>query len=136
MKQLFNILLALILTSSVAIAGDKPTPKRDLPPEPTKTTSATTVSTPNETTTPIELTKPEDAIDNAISAPLKSKPEDAKDVSTSEPASNDQAATTKKPAYKSKKSSRTYKKHGRRHHVHRRHPAPSVKQEEDTGSEK
>ncbi len=66
-----SIFVTLIFVSPYAFAGDKSIAAKDLPPEPTKATVAEIVSTVNDPTKPVILSKPELAIDDAMSMPQK-----------------------------------------------------------------
>lgn len=112
MKHLLSIILSIItftIASSVAIASDMPSAATD-------TTKQSALSAPSEVTTPVELLKPEVAIDRAINTP-KNKEEQAVD----EYGANSTVANStvvekkdteyKKPAYKTKKIVKHHKKH-------------------------
>jgi len=116
MKYLIKILLAfaaITFTSSIASAGDKPKPLNEVSPHATKLSESTIMSTQNDTTTPVELSNPAKAIDNAISAPQKD-PTTGNSIdigqAAPEPAEAENAvnkATTEynKPVHKAKKHS-------------------------------
>lgn len=119
MKYVFNIALAIAaiaFTSSIALAADKPKPLSDIPPAPSKVGTPSIASTGNDTTTPIELSNPATAIDNAISSPQKNAAEAAGQVRDMEPAAAADPAieqaqeTYKKPATKTKKAASKHHK--------------------------
>ncbi len=123
MKNIINIMLAIIaitFTSSVAVAGDRAKAARDISPKATSSTYASTETTPNAETTPVELSKPEIAIDKAISAPKNTEiNEVVTDPYGAEPikpaVEEKKAEVQKKPAHKAKKKSKHRKK--KRTHV-------------------
>ncbi len=105
------LVLAIFMFSSAAIAGDKPIAAKDLPVTPTKPTIAEIASTPNETTRPVVLLKPEAAIDDAISAPSKNIGTDkAGEYSVGSINAEKKVIMQKKPAYIVKKPEQHRKK--------------------------
>ena len=109
------LVLAMVMVSSVAMAGDKSIAAKDLPVTPSKPTIAEIASTPNEVTRPVVLLKPEAAIDDAISAPPKNVAMDRTgEYSTESAGSERKIITQKKPAHTIKKPSEYRKKTARK----------------------
>lgn len=69
-------ILALTSISYLAIAGDRPKKLRDISPFPSRVSNPSIASTGNEVVTPIELPRPENVIDKAMSTPSKAVAED------------------------------------------------------------
>jgi hypothetical protein len=117
MKQLFaSILVALSFTSTASFAQDA----MEAAPTKVDASSVSAPSTPSvvePATKPVELSKPEAAIDNAINAPKK---EEAAKAGTA-PAVEKKPAVTSSKAKKStaKKSSKKAKKS--KHHKKSKH---------------
>lgn len=65
--------------SYMALAEDRPIPKRDLPNTATHPSVVTEPARPNVVTKSIEVPKPEDVIDEAIASGLKATPTDELD---------------------------------------------------------
>ncbi len=121
MKDLIKILLAFLaicLSSSIANAGDRPKPLNEISTEPTKLTNSSPLSSQNDTTTPVELSNPAKAIDNAISSPQKdSYSSNSVDIgqNSAEP-ENAGAMDNNKTATEYNKPAHKTKKHSSKHH--------------------
>lgn len=116
--------VAVLSVTTSAIAGDKFTPKRDLPNEPTRLTEPKLSSTVNEISKPIEHIKPEDAFDKAMNAPVKSDTAQPdvianpamKNLSNKEETrsqANDNKRATTSPYKKNKNKKKNKKRHNR-----------------------
>ena len=111
-------------------------PLHEITPFPTKPSVVSIASTANEATTPIELSSPEAAIDNAIKTPQKN---DVIDVPTENAVENSlvepKPVEIKKPmTHKVKERAKKYKKR----HANTKHtkPAKTVKKKYSTGINK
>lgn len=145
MKYLFNIILSLLVlafTSYVATAGDKFKPLRDIPPFATEPSRLSIASTANEATTPVELSNPEDAIDNAIKTPQKNIVKDVSEEHADEAvAVEKQAVEYKKPVADKKPTTRKAKnrvKNQKKHHANTKNTKAkaNVKNKKSSGSSK
>ena len=124
-------LMAVIASISLAVAGDKQIPKQDQPVIATKATVVAVTSTPNDPTTPIVLSKPESAIDQAINTPLKYKEQD-RSAPAVEAADNQLKVEEPKKGYRVKKYNSGPKKQPKKHLHHQAKRNSGAKTTPDT----
>ncbi len=126
MKYLFNFILsvlALAFISPVANAGDKFKPLQDITPFPTEASKLSIASTANEATTPVELSNPEDAIDNAIKAPQKNNVKNVLEEQVDEAIAVEKKPVEVKPTTRKAKNRVKYQK---KHHTNKKNKKPSA----------
>lgn len=111
----YLLVLAMVVVSSVAMAGDKHIAVKNFPSEPTSPTVAGATTTVNEPTKPVVLLKPEAAIDDAISTPSKNVAMDKTgEYSTESVTVEKKIIKQKKPEHVVKKPAQHRKKAGRK----------------------